>query len=127
MENRHAYGTKTGPATGQAELTGRFTVKETAPRPLSHGVTFPNEIPGIVANPAARRAGASRRATGSDFLCFHYGKFLARPTESAKFPAMLASFRMVLLTGVLALTRVAAAQLQLGSEVLAANGFQELQ
>src|SRR6266542_3058018 len=40
---------------------------------------------------------------------------------------MFASLRVVLLAGVLALVQAAPAQVQLGSEVLAADGFQELQ
>src|SRR5439155_27144689 len=40
---------------------------------------------------------------------------------------MFASHRIVLLTGALALIQAAPAQVQLGSEVLAANGFKELQ
>ena len=40
---------------------------------------------------------------------------------------MVASLRFVLFAGVLALIPTATAQVQLGSDVLAANGFKELQ
>src|SRR5712691_13560558 len=40
---------------------------------------------------------------------------------------MFAALRIVLFSGVLALIQAAPAQVQLGSEVLAANGFKELQ